>query len=83
MAGMNSAKEHIVSVKVVAGSRKERVHEVDLYDLKIWVQTPPEKGRANARVAELVALHYRTAPSNVTLIKGAKSREKQFLLTYI
>jgi uncharacterized protein YggU (UPF0235/DUF167 family) len=83
MASTNSAKEHIVSVKVVAGSRKERVHEVDLYHLKIWVQTPPEKGKANARVAELVALHYKIAPSNVSLIRGAMSREKQFLLTHI
>lgn len=80
---MNNATDHIILVKVVPSSKKERVQEIAPYRLKVWVHTPPEKGKANARVAELVALHYKVAPSRVTLLRGTVSREKQFLLTYI
>lgn len=44
------------------------------------VATPPEDGRANARVAELLAEALGVAKSRLVLVRGATSREKVFRL---
>lgn len=48
--------------------------------IKAEVTAPPEDGRANAAVAELLAHALGVAKSRLTLIKGATSRDKVFRL---
>lgn len=48
----------IVTVKVSAGARVEKVEEVGLDSFKVRVQVPPEKGKANERVIEILAERY-------------------------
>lgn len=69
-----------VIVKVSAGARTEKVEEVAPGQLKVRVQAPPEKGRANKRVMELVANHYGVSVSSVILESGATSRDKRFTI---
>lgn len=48
---------------------------------RAFVTAPPEDGRANDAVQKLLARALGVAPSRLTLIRGAKSREKLFRLT--
>ena len=48
--------------------------------LKVAVNEAPEKGRANAAVAKLVAEALRVAPSRVEVVAGGKSRRKRLLI---
>lgn len=40
------------------------------------VTAPAHEGRANKALCRLVAKQLRTAPSNVVIVRGARSREK-------
>lgn len=77
---MADTSKQIITVKVSAGARTEVVEEIAPYILKIRTQAPPEKGKANARVAELIAEYYGISPSDVTLLRGATNREKIFTI---
>lgn len=65
-----------VSVRVVAGAKKEKVEALPNNRLKISVKQKPEQGVANARVIELVAEHFKIAPQKVRIVKGHKSPSK-------
>lgn len=45
------------------------------------VTAPPEDGKANRAVTELLARALGVAPSRLTLIRGASAREKVFRLS--
>ena len=45
--------------------------------LKIAVSAPPEGGKANAAIIELLAKFFATAKSNIAVASGASSRLKQ------
>lgn len=69
-----------VKVRVRTGCRREQVeHMKDLW--KIEVRERAERGEANRRVKELLALHLRVPDRALRLIKGATSPSKLYLLT--
>lgn len=68
--------ERIINAKVTAGAKMEGVEELADGAFKVRVRPKAEKGKANARVLELLAAHFGTAKSNVTLVRGASHREK-------
>lgn len=70
--------EKIIKVKISAGAKTEKVEEVEPDVFKIRVSAPPEKGKANNRVAELLAEYFKIPRSKVCLISGATYREKVF-----
>lgn len=72
--------EKVIQVKVSAGVKTEKMEEVSPDHFKIRVQEPPEKGRANERVLELVAEYFNVPISNVTLKHGVSSRMKTILV---
>ncbi len=45
--------------------------------LKVKVAAPPEKGRANEALCEVLASHYGVAPSRVRVVAGATSSRKR------
>ncbi len=67
-----------ISVKVVPNSRKELVEVVAPDQLIVRVNVVPEDGKANERVVELLAEHYKTSKSKVMLLRGQKSKLKTF-----
>ena len=77
---MKDAQDKIVNVKVTAGARTENIQEIAPDTLKVRVQTPPEKGKANDRVIELLAQYYKTSASRISLLSGATSLQKRFLI---
>lgn len=64
-----------LAVKVTPGARTEAIAIVD-GRLYAKVRAKPENGAANAAVVVLVAEALGVAPSRVTLLRGATSREK-------
>lgn len=75
--------EKIIKVKVSAGAKTEKVEEIESGVFKIRVQESPEKGKANQRVAELLAKHFNVPRTRVFLVSGATYREKVFSITLV
>ena len=67
-----------VSVRVVAGAKKESLEVLKDNRLKVYVKEPAERGLANRRVQQLVALHLKLPPSKARLISGHTSPAKLF-----
>lgn len=70
--------KHTIQVKVSAGARTEKVEELAPDIFKVRVQTPPEKGKANVRIIELLAEYFEVPVRNIVLERGVTSREKTF-----
>jgi len=68
----------LVRVKAKPRSKKEGVKEITKDYFEVRVNQPPEKGRANERIAELLAEYFKVPKSRVKLVKGETSKEKVF-----
>ncbi|MGE3173122.1 MAG: DUF167 domain-containing protein [Planctomycetota bacterium] len=65
------------AVKVVPGSSRDRVQGLLGAALKVQVAAPPERGRANARVVEVLAAALGVAPAAITLVAGHHAPHKR------
>lgn len=65
-----------IRVKVKPNSRMESIKrvEADYYEIKVTV--PPEKGKANKRVIEILSKHLKIPKTRISIIKGETGREK-------
>jgi uncharacterized protein (TIGR00251 family) len=70
----------LIEVKVSPGSSRDAVRGESGGRLKVAVTAPPERGRANAAVAKLLAKELGLPRSSVELVSGERSREKTFLV---
>ena len=70
----------ILTVKAQPRSKTPGVEETGPDSFRVRVSAAPEKGRANAEVAERLAAHLGVPPSRLTLVRGASSSHKQFRL---
>ncbi|MEI8328133.1 MAG: DUF167 domain-containing protein [Candidatus Taylorbacteria bacterium] len=70
----------IIKIRVSAGAKTEKVEEMADGSFKVRVNAPPENGKANQRVVELLAEHFHTSKARVAIISGATYREKTVLL---
>jgi uncharacterized protein (TIGR00251 family) len=68
----------IIAVKVVPGSSRDRIAGVLGDSLKIATSAPPEKGKANAAVAALLAGALGVDRRQVELASGPTNPRKQF-----
>ncbi len=69
-----------IAVKVVPGASRDRVMGPLGDALKVATSAPPEKGKANAAVAAILAQALGLAPRDVELASGAAGPRKEFLL---
>lgn len=67
-----------IEVKVKTRSKIEKVVEVRAGFYEVAVNTPPIEGRANERVIELLAEHFKKPKSKIELVRGHKSKVKVF-----
>jgi uncharacterized protein len=70
----------ILSIKVIPGARKNEIVGWQNGFLKIKVSAQPEKGAANRAIIQLLANVCKLPQSKIILLKGAASRQKEFLL---
>lgn len=67
-----------IAVKVVPGASRDRVMGLLGDALKVQVSAPPEKGRANAAVIEVLAEALGVSAKSISLVGGATSPRKSF-----
>ncbi len=67
-----------LTVKVKPNAAKNELKKIteDFYEVKVSV--PPEKGKANERVIELLSEYFKVPKSKIVLISGITYREKIF-----
>jgi len=69
----------IIKIRVVTGAKKERILRAgDKY--KVYVSAPPEKGKANQKVIELIADFFKIKKNQVKIVKGLKSKDKTVIV---
>lgn len=69
-----------LAVRVIPGTRSETL-EIAEGRLLAKVRAKPEDGKATAAVLELLARALEIAPSRLSLLRGATSREKLLQIT--
>ena len=65
-----------VKVKPNAGRNELKKISEDFYEIRVSV--PPEKGKANERVIELLSKNFKVPKSRISLVSGFKFKEKVF-----
>ena len=65
-----------LTIKVQAGARQENVETLSDGTLKVKVRAPAVDGRANARVLELLSVHFKCSISALQILRGQKSTRK-------
>ncbi len=65
----------ILKVRVIPRAKTESITDEN-GELVIRVREPPEGGKANRRVIELVAKYLNVPRSKIEIVRGYKSREK-------
>jgi len=70
----------ILSVRAQPGARRNAIVGVQADALKVAVTAPPDKGRANEALVEVLAEALGLKRSQIELISGQTSRQKKFLV---
>ena len=70
----------ILSVKAQPGARRDAIIGEHAGMLKVAVSAPPDKGRANDAIIEVLAAALGLKRGQIELLSGATSRQKKFLL---
>lgn len=70
-----------IRVKAVPGSSRNRIQGPLGDHLKIQVAAPPEGGKANAAIRDLLGIHFDVPSSAVELQSGGTSPRKVFRVT--
>ena len=76
----NHAEGCVLPVRAQPGARKAGVLGEQAGALKVAVTAPPEDGRANKALLEVLREALRLKRSQVELLSGATSRDKRFLI---
>ncbi len=67
-----------ISVKVKAGSSREKIEKIDGSNYAVWVKAKPTDGKANEAVIKALAGYFDIAKSRITLLTGHTSKQKIF-----
>lgn len=68
----------IINVSVKTRANSAKIEQISDTIFKIWVTEPPEKGKANKQVIELLAKHFKIPKSHISIKAGTTSKEKLF-----
>jgi len=70
-----------IRVKVKPNSRIESVKRLDENYFEVKVSVPPEKGKANKRVIEILSKHLKIPKTRMAIIKGETGKEKLIMVS--
>ncbi|MDR0417882.1 MAG: DUF167 domain-containing protein [Puniceicoccales bacterium] len=65
-----------LSLKVIPNATRSEIIVRENGDLKVKVQTPPEDGKANKAVIQLLAKYFKVPKNRIRIIAGEKSSQK-------
>jgi len=74
------SKGVLILVRAQPGARKQGYLGLVGCEAKLAVSAPPEDGKANEALVELVASLFGLRKSSITLVQGKSSRQKRFLI---
>lgn len=66
----------LIIVKVIPNSSQDKIVEWEGDVLKIKCKAPPEKGKANAAIISLLAIHYGVPKNSIKILKGKSNSKK-------
>lgn len=78
--GKGTTMARMLAVKAQPRSKSPGVEELGPDRFRVRVRAAPEKGKANAEIAERLAAHLGVSPSRLSLVRGAASSRKLFRL---
>ena len=73
----------LIRVHVQPKARREQLIGMHGDRIKLAVTAPPDKGKANAAVARMIAEALNLPPSSIQLLRGETSRQKDLLVQNI
>lgn len=65
-----------IAVKAVPGSSRDRIAGILGDALKVCVAAPPEDGKANQRICEMLAVAFGVTRRDVAVVSGQAARHK-------
>ena len=65
-----------LNVVVKPNARKDAVETRQDGSLVVYVSTPPIEGRANERLVEVLAQHFRRPRRDIVIVSGVRSKRK-------
>lgn len=65
-----------VSIKVKTNAKENTVQEGPEGELRVLVKAPPQEGRANEAVVEVLAAHFKVPKNRVVIVSGFSSKRK-------
>lgn len=65
-----------IEVRVVLNSKNPRVEQISQSSYKAWLDSKPIDNKANLALIKLISDYFNTAKSNVTILQGAKLKNK-------
>ncbi len=65
-----------ITIMVVPNSKQQKVEKISENKYKVYVKSPPTKGKANKELIEILAKYFGLAKSKIKIVKGVASREK-------
>jgi len=66
----------LIRVHVTPNAMEARVTRVDEASFEVRVDEKASEGRANKRLVEILAEHFKVPKSRISIVRGAKSRDK-------
>lgn len=73
----------VIHVKAKPKASKEYVKELSPNFYEVAVKEPPEDGKANERILELLSKHLKVPKSRIKLLRGTSSRIKVFCISQL
>jgi uncharacterized protein (TIGR00251 family) len=64
------------NLKVIPNASRSEIIVEENGNLKVKVQVPPEDGRANKAIIQLLAQHFKIPKNRVKIVAGEKSHQK-------
>jgi uncharacterized protein (TIGR00251 family) len=73
----------VLEVKVIPGSRQSEVVGIEESRLKVKLRSPPEGGKANEELIEVLSTFFSIRTHQIKIIKGAFSRFKKVAIALV
>lgn len=70
-------------IKVIPRSSRAQIEVISAGELKVKVNSPPAKGRANRELIGLLAKHFGVSKSRIRIVRGESSRNKVIEITEV
>ena len=65
-----------IELKVIARAKIEQLEKISENSYRIKVSSPPEKGKANKRVIELLSEEFNVKKKNIRIVSGDTATRK-------